>query len=173
MLEHGHVAGAVADEGEILRRQVRHDDLAGFARRQHAAVAVDDLDDDVLGGEVHAAARALVGDEAGIASAVAVGDAAAEDAGDGLALVVVQPLAGDEGDADAEVVHALAARFGVAGDVAERAGVAEQHLRPPAPDGGDEAVELGLAHLERGQQLGAQQLVAPGADAILAAQFDG
>jgi hypothetical protein len=66
--------------------------------------------------------RALVGDEAGVAPAVAVGHGAAEDTLDGGALLVVQPLGGDEGHADAQVVHALAARLGMAGDVAQAEG---------------------------------------------------
>ena len=91
-----------------------HDDLARLAGRQHVALRVDDLDDDVLGRDVHAALGTLVGDEAGVASAVAVRDAAAERARDRLPLVVVEALGRHERDLDAEVVEPLSPTLGVA-----------------------------------------------------------
>lgn len=114
--ENGDVAGAVADEGVLAGRQVGDDDFAGLALGYRPAILVDDFDDDVLGRQVHAALRALVGDEAGIAATVAVGDLAAEDAGDVVALVIVEALRGDERDLDAEIVHRLAAFFGMTRD---------------------------------------------------------
>ena len=90
----------------------------GVPSGDRPTVAVDHLDDDVLGGDVHAARRAFVRDEAGVAAAVAVGHAAAEHARDRRALVVVQPLRRDERHPDAEVVHRDAALVGMARDVA-------------------------------------------------------
>ena len=137
-----------------------------------AAFAVDDLDDDVLAADVHAAVGALVGDEAGIAAAVAVGDAAAEGGRDQFPLVVVEPFRGDEGDVDAEVVQPLAGGPGMARDVRQCRRIAEQHARPESADLADEAIELGRRHLEGRQQFRPQQFVANQADPILRAQLD-
>ncbi len=136
------------------------DDFARLAHGHGMACGVQQFHHHVFGRQVHAAAGAFMRDETGVAPAVAVGHRAAEHGADGGALVVVQPFAGDERDADAQVVQTLPALLRVARDVAERAGVAEQHARARAADGGHHRVELGLGHLERGQQLGAHQLVA-------------
>ncbi|OPZ03852.1 MAG: hypothetical protein BWZ09_02197 [Alphaproteobacteria bacterium ADurb.BinA305] len=148
------------------------DDLARLPGRQHPALAIDDLDNEVLGSEVHAALRALVGDEAGVAGAVAVGDRAAEDTLDGLALVVVEALGGAERHLDAEVVHANPAPFGVQADMGQRRRVAEDHLRAARADAGDEAVQLRGGHLEGGQQLGTEQPIPQCAHPVLRAELD-
>ena len=169
----GHVPRAVANEGEVAGGQVRDDDLASLPGRHRGALGVHDLDHHVFGREVHAPVRAFVGDEAGVTGTVAVGHRAAEGAVDVLPLFVVEAFTGDESHADAQVVHALTARLRVPGNMAERAGIAEQHLWAAGADGLQEAVQLGIAHLERGQQLRAHEAVTPGAHAVLAAQFDG
>ena len=61
-------------------------------------VGGDDLDDDVLGAQVHAALRAFMRDEPGVAAAVAVGHVAPEPLRDLGALVVVEPLRRHEGN---------------------------------------------------------------------------
>ncbi len=65
-----------------------------------------------------------------------------------------------------------AARRGVPGDVRQRRRVSEQHARTHVANGSDEAIELGIGHLERRQQAGAQHGVAQPAHAVLRVQFD-
>src|SRR5471030_912046 len=171
--QHADVAGAVADEGIVAAGQVGDDDLAGCAGRQRLAGRVEDLDDDVLGRDMHAAVRALVGDEAGVAAAVAVGHGAAERGGDLFALLVVEALGGDERDPDAEIVHAPAAGLRMARNVGQRRRIAEQHARPADADALDIIVQPGRRHLERRQQRCAHHAVAQRAQAVLRAQLDG
>ena len=173
IVEHAHVAGPIADERKVARREMRHDDFARLAQPASLVHRADDLDDDVLGAHVHAASGALVRDEAGVATAVAVGHLAAERAGNLLALVVVQALRRDERDDDAEIVQAHAPRFAWRGDMGERGGIAEQHLAAASRRMvGDELIELGLRHLERRQQRRAQEPVAQRAQPVLRAELD-
>ncbi len=102
--EHAEIAGPVADEREILRGEMRDDDLARFSgaaacRRRRR------LDDDVLGRDVHPTGGARVRDESGIAAAVAVGDPAAECRRDRLPLIFVESLGCHERHADTEFVE--------------------------------------------------------------------
>ena len=130
---------------------MRDDDFAGLASGQHTTLLVDDFHHHVFGGDVHAALRALVGDEACVARTVAIGHGAAEHAFDGLALFVVQAFAGAEGHADAQVVHHHAALFGVLGHLAQRRRIAEQHARAALAYALQKTVEPGVGHLEGGQ----------------------
>ena len=61
-----------------------------------------------------------MGDEAGIAAAVAVGDRTSEYAGDIIPLMIVKPFRGDKGYLDAEVVHDLATFLRMLGDQGDR-----------------------------------------------------
>ncbi len=166
------VAGAVANERKLARREVRHDDFAGFAGGKDFAGRADDLDDDVLGRDMHSALGALVCDESGVATAVAVRDTAAECFRDLRPLVIVQPLRGHECHLDSEVVEALARGFCMARDVRERRRIAEDHSRTHRPDFRNETVELRRRHLERGEQLCAQQPIPELAKAVLGAELD-
>src|SRR6185436_9821304 len=83
-VEHTHVARAVTYEGKTPRREMGHDDLTRDAGGLRLALAVHDLDDDVLRCDEHAAGRTFVRDEARVAAAVAVRHPAAECAGDQL-----------------------------------------------------------------------------------------
>ena len=148
------------------------DDLAGLACADGSSRRIDGLDDDVLGRDVHASRRTLVRDEPGITSAIAIGDAAAEHALDRLALIVIETLGRDEGNANAQIVHCHTLLVGMARDQGEGRRVSEQHPRPARANPRDEPVEVSGRHVERRQQLAAQHAVPPLPDPVLAAQLD-
>src|SRR4030095_16955491 len=57
-----NVTGSIANERKLAGREVRHDDFTGLSRRHDGAFGIDDLDDDVLGRNMHSAFRKLVRD---------------------------------------------------------------------------------------------------------------
>ena len=91
----GHIFPLKPKREGVLRRTGHTEatiDLARLAGRQHLTMRVDDLDDDVLGAQVHPPLRTLMGDEAGVPTAVAIGHRATEHRLNRLPLVVIDPL---------------------------------------------------------------------------------
>ena len=172
LAQDAHIASAVAHERKVVGAQVGDDDLARLARGGGRAIGPHSLDHDVLSADVQAARRALVRNKAGIAGAVAIGHRAAEDARQGAALLVVQPLGRDEHHPDAEVVEPDAQALSLAGDQRQAGRIAKQHGRPLLPDAGNKAVDLARRHLKRRQQMAAQQAVAQPPHAVLRAELD-
>ncbi len=150
-----------------------HHDLPRLPGRQYLAMGVDDLDDDVFGRDVHTSPRTGVGDEARIAATIAIGHGTCKYPFDLLALVIIEPLRGNEGHADAQVIHGLSLTVCMAGDMGQGRGIPEQHARANTADGAHEFIQFRLRHLEGRQQMGTQHTVTPIADTVLAAQFNG
>lgn len=81
------------------------DDFSGYTCWLRIAVLVDNFDNDIFGCNVQAALGAFVGDEAGVAPAVTVGNRAAKCAFNRFALIVVKSLRCTKYDADARLVE--------------------------------------------------------------------
>ncbi|EXI76738.1 MAG: hypothetical protein AW07_00137 [Candidatus Accumulibacter sp. SK-11] len=170
--ENADVAGPVTDKGKIAGRHVRDDDLTGFTGRNGLSVGAQRLDDDVLGTDVQTAVRALVGNETGIAGAVAVGHRTTKDLADQPSLLIVELLGGDERNPDPETAHVPPLPLRVARDQGEARWIAKQHCRAAGDDGRHESIEICLRHLEGRQERAAQQGVAQAANPILGTEFD-
>ena len=127
------------------------DDLAGNAFRLHVSLRIDDFHDNILGSDVHAAARAFVGNEARVAATVAVGNRASKSRRNRLALMIVQTLGGAEHDLDAQRIkrNAVLARNRTL--LAEDFGVTCLH-----PEKRDLVVDVGYSERGRTAELGTE-----------------
>ena len=134
-----------------MRGEVGHDDFPGLAGRKNLPDWIDDLDNDVLGADVHSAIGTLVGDDP-VSAAVAVGYAGPECLRDLSPLVIVQALGRHKCHLDTKVVHSLSHGLRVARNMRKRGRVPEDHSRSHNPDRVDKLVELCRGHLKGREQ---------------------
>ena len=151
---------------------MRHRDFTRLARCRGCAAGIKGFNDDVLGRDVHAAGFALMGDKAGVPSAVAVGNRAAKHGANRVPLMRIEILRGHKGHLDTQVVQTNPAALRVPRDMGNRIGVAENHAWPGPSNRPKVAIQVGVVHVESGQQGAAHELVTQLAQAVLGAEFD-
>jgi hypothetical protein len=92
------------------------DDLTRHTIGNRTAFLIDQLDDNVIRGNVHATLGTLMRDEACISAAVSIGDRTAEYSLYIRSLLIVEALGGNKRNFYTELAHVYASTLGVARD---------------------------------------------------------